>query len=98
MSTVTVVEETISGVRGVRFMTDARQDTPQDEQLQELQARLGGVRFPPPGTTLPQLSLVSVAIPGGGSYAAITLWVPEEQRSEAERGLEAAGFEVPPTD
>lgn len=93
MPTATAQEETITGVPGVRFTTDARPDTEWEGKLQEIQSALSGgkVLLPSP-TTLPHLNLSLVATVDGPSDSVISLWVPREQRSEAARRLAAAGF------
>ena len=86
-------EETIEGVAGIRFRTDARPDTALEAKLQEIQSALSGgqVLLPSP-TTLPHLELTSVQVVDGESYAVISLWVPRDLRSDAAAQLEAAGF------
>lgn len=88
-------EETIAGLPGVRFNTDARPDTAQEKRLQEIQSALaeGKVLLPSP-TTLPHLSLYEVNVVHAPSFSMISLWVPMEKRSEAVERLQAAGFTV----
>ena len=87
--------ETIGGVTGVRFTTDARQGTAEETKLQAIQRVLsGGVDILPSGTTLPHLALSSVQVVDAPSYAVTTLWVPTDKRHEAAEQLEAAGFTV----
>jgi hypothetical protein len=91
----TVEEETIAGVSGVRFLTDARPETEADFKLRAIQRELaGGVDRLPEGTTLPHLNFVSVATVDGPSYSVISLWVPKEKRSKATALLRAADFTV----
>ena len=95
MSTVTRGSETIDGVPGVRFATTARQDSPEQQVLQRIQAALsGGQTSLPDRTTLPQLAYQSVEVVDGTSYSVITLWVPKTQEDEAAEALRAEGFEV----
>jgi hypothetical protein len=91
----TVSEETISNVPGVRFSTNARPDTEQEEKLQAIQSALsGGIVDLPSPTTLPHLNYYSAAIVGGGSETYISLWVPADQRAGTTKRLETAGFTV----
>jgi hypothetical protein len=93
MPRATVQAETIAGVPGTRFTTDARPGTVWEERLQEIQSELsGGVVLLSSETTLPHLALVSIAVVDGPPYSVISLWVPDDKRSEAARLLEAAGF------
>lgn len=95
MATASAQVETISGVSGVRFTTDARQGTDQETKLQEIQSVLSGrVVILPSGTTLPHLALCSVQVVDGTSYAVISLRVPTDRRQKAVELLEAAGFTV----
>lgn len=94
MASATVREETILNVPGVRFSTNARPHTEQEEELQAIQSALsGGVVDLPSPTTLPHLNFYSVKTVGG-SETFISLWVPNEQRADAANRLEAAGFAV----
>lgn len=95
MPSATAHEETIAGVPGVRFRTDARQHTSEEERLQEIQSRLsGGEDDLPSQTTLPHLALEEVQTVDGPSYSVISLWVPTDKRAEAAERLRAAGFTV----
>ena len=88
-------EETIQGVRGVRFRTDTRPDTEWERKLQEIQYVLsGGKDLLPSPTTEPHLNWYLAATVDGPSETYISLWVPVDQRDEATRRLEAAGFTV----
>lgn len=94
MASATVREETILNVPGVRFSTNARPHTEQEEELQAIQSRLsGGVVDLPSPTMLPHLNFYSV-MTASGSKTFISLWVPKEQQVDAADLLETAGFAV----
>lgn len=95
MRSVARQQQTINGIRGVRFDTDARQGTSQEAALQRIQSTLsGGETSLGSNPTVAHLSLVSVQVVDGPSYAVITLWVPSEQETEAARLLSLEGFDV----
>jgi hypothetical protein len=88
----TVVDETIKDVEGVRFRTDARPDTPEDDRLRSIQSSLAeGNTSLPFGTTLPHLNYYWKQ---ADDSTAISLWVPEPLRARAVELLEAAGYTV----
>lgn len=90
----TATEETVNGVPGVRFSTDARPDSTQEGLLQEIQRELAGITILPTDTTLPHLALYEVEIVDAPSESRISLWVPTDTRSDAVERLRAAGFTV----
>ena len=95
MPIATAQEETSAGVPGVRFTTDARPGTAQEEQLQGIQYELsGGVDLLPSQPTVAHLTLHEVATVDGPSHSVVSLWVPTEQRSRAAERLAGAGFRV----
>jgi hypothetical protein len=87
-------EETIEGVHGIRFRTNAEPNTEAERQLQEIQSVLSGgiVDLPPPA--LPHLNFYWAAVAGGPDPTYISLWAPNEQRLQATQLLEAAGFTI----
>ena len=95
MPTARTSDETIQDVPGVRFRTDARPNTPEEAQLQEIQSELAdGVTSLPSGTNLPHLNYYDAQAVDGPSQTYISLWVPGDQRSQATGLLESAGFTV----
>jgi len=95
MLTATSETETIAGVAGVRYRTNARPWTREEAKLQEIQRTLaGGDVELPAQTTLPHLNLSAAGHSDGPPVSHISLWVPLAQRSEAAALLATAGFEV----
>jgi hypothetical protein len=95
VASATAREAAISNVPGIRFSTNARQHTEQEDKLKAIQGALsGGIIDLPSPTTLPHLSFYSVATVDGDSGTFISLWVPKDQQADATKRLEAAGFTV----
>jgi len=93
MLTARAKDETIEGVVGVRFRTNAKPNTAGEEQLKEIQYELSGgqIDLPSP-TTVPHLNYYYVDVVGGPARSLISLWVPATQESRATELLEAAEF------
>jgi hypothetical protein len=95
MMTARAEQEPIMGVAGVRFKTNAKPKTGDEDRLKEIQYQLSGgqVDLPSP-TTVAHLSLYYVDAVDGSTRSPISLWVPATQRPQAAELLEAADFTV----
>ena len=82
------------GVPGVRFATNAQQDTEGERMLQEIQVELADDAGLPPQH---HLTLREAKRPDGANRVYVSLWVPMEQESNARTKLEAAGFVIDET-
>jgi hypothetical protein len=95
MPNATVQQETVAGVPRVRFTTDARPGTEEEDQLQEIQLELSdGVDSLGAQPTVAHLTLHEVATVDGPSHSVISLWVPAEQQPLAVERLQSAGFTI----
>jgi hypothetical protein len=95
MLTARSSDETIKGVEGVRFPTNAEPGSDAEDRLQEIQRELaGGIDELPSGTTLPHLNYYDAATVGGPTQTYISLWAPKDQRLRGIELLEAADFTV----
>lgn len=88
-------EETLHGVEGVVFRTDAKEGSAEEAALQAIQSDLAdGVVSLPADTTLPHLRMASARQVGGPTITTIEFWVPKPLNYRAEARLEEAGFTV----
>jgi hypothetical protein len=95
VNTVTRTADFSAGTPGVRFATQARPGSPEEESLQRIQAALsGGVVSLPSSTDIAHLALNTVQVVDGSSYSVITLWVPQAQESDAVAALKAEDFDI----
>lgn len=93
MPTALISAETIEGVAGTRFRTNAQPHTDAERLLQEIQSTLsGGMNGPP--LTVAHLNFYARGVADGPDKTYISLWVPREQQSQTTSLLEDAGFSV----
>jgi hypothetical protein len=85
-----------AGIAGFKYQTHAVQDSTHEVTLQKIQAELAdGKVLIGSNDPVAQLMLADTV---DGDSAIILLWVPGDQKADAERLLIAAGFEVVPSE
>jgi hypothetical protein len=81
------------GIVGVQFLTAAAPGSPPAEALSAIHRALGGGSEPRPGEAALFFADADGGSTGGGAQV-VGLWVPIDQRADAESRLRSAGFDL----